>query len=283
MKFDVYVVDARGCEFDFIGVIPMQTYITKSYQEEVFFMMRENVRELFEGFECLDMTTQITGVCEELDKNKIERIERHFRKRTLEFYMGENAVFALIPTSNRLERQFGLMDRELYDKYFAECKGSLSLVKREKGDYKIEAYIPGQQLTLHQLMMQEAGCDLDEIDAVDHKFGSPLINTREAVRAATRSQNRGNTRFLHGRVRGTKMLKDTLTSKDFDRFVDKERAKYGEYAYDPLVDFTNTWYAYVLYKMLGICEFDDLKVYNIAYIERYEPDVARYYKKLLAV
>lgn len=246
-------------------------------------MMRENVRELFVGFEGLDMTTQITGVCEELDKNKIEHIERQSRGRIREFYVGEDAVFTVIRKKGSPEELFGLMDRELYDEHFAEEKGSLSAVKRQKGDHKIIAQIPGQQLALHQLVMQEAGCDLDEIDAVDHKFGSPLINTREAVRAATRSQNRGNTRFLHGRVRGTKMLKDTLTPKDFDRFVDEEKKKYGEFAYNPLVDFTNTWYAYVLYKMLGICEFDDLKVYNIAYIESYEPDVARYYKNLLTV
>ena len=255
-------------------------------------MMREDVRELFEGFEGCNQKTKIAKTCRILKSRGIGVVSSQNRVGNIIRYISDEAVFITAPSRGEDGISFTIIDRDFYDRWLANGNGSLSFNGKEGGDdYRVIGYsmVGERQKALHRLVLMNAGIDITGL-VVDHRFMESRINTLEALRPATDSQNRRNTRFYFSsaRVSLPESVKKQVAlgvseEKIYGMLTDYALKEHGEFAYNPLVDFTNTWYAYVLYKMLGICEFDDLKVYNIAYIESYEPDVARYYKNLLTV
>lgn len=67
----------------------------------------------------------------------------------------------------------------------------------------------------------------------------------------------------------------------YAKLVAYEKEEFGEFAYNPLHDFTETWYAYMLYAMLGTISEKELREYQKDYILRNDKAAARYYKILL--
>lgn len=55
-----------------------------------------------------------------------------------------------------------------------------------------------------------------------------------------------------------------------------ENIAFGEFRYNPLFDFTETWYALILWKMLDLPE-EDIMAYQRDYIINNKPEVAEYY------
>ncbi len=55
-----------------------------------------------------------------------------------------------------------------------------------------------------------------------------------------------------------------------------EKAIYGEFRYDPLKDFSQTWYVLVYEKMLGKISHEEAKEYQRDYFKRTHPDIAKY-------
>lgn len=172
------------------------------------------------------------------EQDKIKKVENYLsgrctieiattrRSRRIKYYVGEKEVFAVAPLPKNAGNGYTLMDREIYDKCFADGRGSLSFVRRNHESYKVIAHLKGNgQIPLHRLVMREKYGDemLKGADVVDHKFMSTLINTAEALRFATYSQNRQNSR--------------------------RSRNLEGEFAYNPRTDLTDTWDNYVMSRM----------------------------------
>lgn len=216
-------------------------------EQEVYKMLFHGQRKQLDRYKGFSTQKKIKEIQKELESGcTLEK--RITRGRELFFYIGEKTVFAVanLPPSCRTDKGgrkngWTIMDTNIYDKCFADGKGSLSFVRRNHGSYKAIAHLKGNgQMPLHRLVMREEYGDemLKDADVVDHKFMSALINTAEALRFATYSQNRQNSRRSHNRK--------------------------GEFAYNPRVDFMDTWYVYVLHKMLGIGTWEDIQEYNIS-------------------
>lgn len=209
-------------------------------------MLSLGQRKQLDRYKELSTQKKIEEIRKELESGCILEKRITGGGRELSFYIGKNTVFAVatLPQSCRTDEKdsidgWTIMDTKIYDKYFADGSGSFSFVSKNK-NYKVK-YLKGDwQESLHRLVMSEEYGDemLKDADVVDHKFMSALINTAEALRFATYSQNRQNSRRSHNRK--------------------------GEFAYNPRVDFTDTWYVYVLHKMLGIGTWEDIQEYNIS-------------------
>lgn len=248
------------------------------------------------------MNTEFSAMCrsfEELSEcekiNKMEHIleevgiqfdSRDKYKRMTGFYISEKYVFVVSELPKKEGYSFTIIDRSKYDEFLADGKGTICFVRRRRGDYKVRihtARADGRRICmeLHRLVMEKGGCDLD----VDHKFSNALINTLESLRFATGSQNRKHVKFRNHKLRD--LLEDYVCRDSCEEQcaeqVDKEREDGGEFAYNPLRDFSVTWYAYVMHVMLGWGTDKDLEDYNREYIQKYDKAAAAYYKKLLVV
>lgn len=145
-------------------------------------------------------------------------------------------------------------------------------------------------------------------DSVDHITHNRCINIKECLRGCTPAQNNLNKPFYskvandkksfsapvkvvegvsreflkkHGfEVKGKRVYSkryDTMAEM-YDALNAFEMKCLGEYCYNPLVDYTDTWYALVIQKMFGAFTELELKEYNRDYMIRNRPDIAEYYQ-----
>ena len=121
-----------------------------------------------------------------LKREGIEPVKGEGRRGNMEFYIGEEAVFAVRDLPKSRGRAYALIDRSFYDEYLAKDRGTFCFVIRRGKDYKVRVYVEGYRagIELHQLMMEKERDSLDD-RIVDHKFCNALINTSDAVRFAT--------------------------------------------------------------------------------------------------
>ena len=152
---------------------------------------------------------------------------------------------------------------------------------------------------------------LPQASTVDHITGCKFINIRELLRPCTPQQNMKNVlRYCNVDIKNKSFymkaleltpadkarlkqlgftLKhlskgDYLYSPRYNTLVDCytvinqfERHFFGEFAFNPLLNFEYTWYALVLQKMLGTFSEHDLMEYNRSYWIRRRPADAEYY------
>lgn len=227
--------------------------------------------ELLKRFEqCGSYLEQLRVMCSLLKSRGIDAVSiKNGRGISTDYYIGEDAVLAIIKRSDGEEFPV-VVDRTFFERYLRDGKGSLSVNSRNsKGkNYKIWYCSRKEQVELHRLVMRDAGYVLENV-LVDHRYHVPFINTSEALRLCTARQNAWN--------------RDSLSYKRNKKArLDLEKVKaHGEFAYNPLEDYTYTWYAYMIYKMTGDITADSLRDYNRDFIHRYEPAKAEYYKSLL--
>lgn len=219
------------------------------------------MEELLKSFECCkDCFEQFEIMRSYLEKSDVNLVSTSSSTdRVIDYYIGKDAVLALVPLSCG-EKFPVVIDRSFFEKYLKDGKGSISLNCRDKEgiNYKFWCYFDGMQMELHRLVLQDAGHDIKG-KIVDHKFHSPLINTLEALRPCTAKQNAWNRK-----------------EKSLDLEKMKER---GEFAYNPLEDYSVTWYAYVIHKLTGDITADELREYNRDICMR--KDTTRYYASIL--
>lgn len=237
-----------------------------------------SLKGYYKEFEGLTDEGKVKRMCEELEKAGIRHEKCKTRRGAIiEYYMNEKTVFAVRELPNKGEKSFIILDRDFYDRHLADGKGTLYYNDRGGGNYKVlfqDDRMNNKELCRY--VMEEAGIDIGE-DCVDHIFHSPFINTKEALRKATRKDNRGNCKFLKHRPKEG----ESLSRKEYKEFTDCEKREYNEFAYNPLTDFTDTWYAYAAYKMLGIGSQEELEEYNREFIIGTDEDTAKYYGDVL--
>ena len=170
------------------------------------------------------------------------------------YYLGETAVYGVVHKPSSKEEEFVLVDRDFYEQYLADGKGTISLVRCDgKLYYKAILSREKTKNPVHRKTLEAAGCDL-EGKVVDHIVHERMINTRDFLRPCTGSQNAAN------RINAKKQA----GAVDGDVFQTDYRE---DFAYNPVLDFRDTWYALVLYKMTGISG-EEVCAYNRDYMRR---------------
>lgn len=229
--------------------------------------MNKTVLNHFRGYEGLSQTEQIDKLADELEAAGIEPVFVERRKSSngdIAYFVGEEYVTAIIPYPDKKDFGCVLLDCNIYNKYLKDKRGSLSLVNQKSKYYKVRLTSKGCQLPLHRLVVSETGYNCTSTVDVDHIFMNPFINTSESLRPCTQSQN-----TRHSLCSLRRALDEIARSR-----------KPYEFIYDPSIDFTNTWYAYALHKMLGIGTWEDLRDYNIDYIKRNNASLTDLYSSL---
>lgn len=227
--------------------------------------MNKTVLNHFRGYEDLSQTEQIDKLADELEAAGIEVVSPRFRKGfNITHFVGDEYVFTKFINKMTGESHFAIFDRTIYDKYLVERGGITVIAKGTSNAHRVRLYSAPIQCDLHRLVVEEFDQSLDNRLVVDHIFMNRFINTSEALRPCTQSQN-----TRHNLYHLSKVLDEIARSR-----------KPYEFIYDPSVDFTNTGYAYVLHKMLGIGTWEDLRDYNIDYIKRNNASLTDLYSNL---
>lgn len=206
-----------------------------------------------------------------------------------------------------------IIDRSFYDEFFNDLddgeKLTVCISKRHAGDYKI--MVNGRRhgkiyadASLHQLV-----CKHEDGKQIDHISCSTLVNMAEYLRSVTGKENMANRKYysridlenlsfisinkvndMNERIELInqdykfliKMGREYIRSRRFSTKVDLYNAlnmyenKYlKQFRYNPLVDFSETWYALVVDDFLGEV---NLHEYNRNYAIRTEYEKVEYYQ-----
>lgn len=212
---------------------------------------------------------------------------------------------------------FVVIDREIYDTYFKDSKYAfISINNKGKKDKAGKLLTTSEfivnssannmaNVKIHRAVLDKYGVDIKGY-AIDHISHCRNINTFDTLRACKARENNFNKPF-YCTIEGNRfVLKDWLidiqsrqdyADDDFTfrnnkiyspEYADKQ-AMYdaidlvenyilGAYRYNPLADFSETWYAYVLYQFLGIGSAEDVVEFNRQYFKDHKPEIAEYYK-----
>lgn len=195
--------------------------------------MCQTVLNHFRGYEGLSQTEQIDKLADELEAAGIEVVSPRFRKGfNITHFVGDEYVFTKFIKKTTGESYFTIFDRTIYDKYLVG-RGGITVASGSTSPIKwVRLYSAPIADELHRLTIKEFGQSLDNGLVVDHIFMNPFINTSEALRPCTHSQNK-----RHSLCSLRRVLDEIARSREPYEFI-----------YDPSVDFTNTGYAYVLHK-----------------------------------
>lgn len=260
---------------------------------------------LFRSFEVLSLAQQIEKVADMLEEQGFQTDIIKSRQGIRNFIYhspSSSAVFVVIYKPRKNEIYYTIIDREVYERELRGTNRVLNYAIRHDGSYKIVFAEDDTNKSVHRLVMP---CDEKEID---HIAVNKCINTKEMLRPVLAVQNSMNRKF-YSRVSldrmqfkikncsqnanqrksliqaGFKLEGDYFISPIYDsekelfEAVNKvEKFLLGEYRYNPLVDFSETWFAYAIYKLLGICSMDDVKQFNAGFMRRHHPNIAKYYQ-----
>lgn len=249
------------------------------------------------SFENLGVVEQIDKVERMLEAADFETEQVVSNKgNTNIFYSkdGVDTVFVTIHCKRNNTVAYAVIDKDVYEKEFRGTGKILMLKMRADNKYKIICSSGGwNNASLHHIIMGKA--DDIQIDHVSHNI---FINTRECLRPCYAQENAFNKPFystimendLSFRIRdkvisiperqaladmGYKFSGKYIYSPTFDTEADMyaeiariETRYLMQYRYNPVIDYRATWYAYVLYKMLGIVDKAELDAYVIDYIKR---------------
>lgn len=196
-----------------------------------------------------------------------------------------------------------------YEKYFKD--GGLVLSLNDRGEGKcIEPSLNGKEYPFNVrayrvILVDDPSGKLPEGYEVDHITHTHCDMTLEGLRKCTRCQNSMN-KSCRVSIKG-----DTITCRvkeipgdkkavllDLGYLIEEKESRYevmksgcgdirasieeletalfGEFRYNPLMDFSRTWYALILWKMFGIPE-DEVMAYQKGYLLDHRGDVCAYY------
>lgn len=227
-------------------------------------------------------------------KSRSGVINYHFKSK-------DNRYVTTFSTNKEVDLQACIYDFDIYEKYFADGRWVVSF--NDKGDFKMPSLRTSKHVNtpIHKLAV-EAG----EGYEVDHIAHTRVCSIREFLRACSRCQNQMNI-FRENRVKGNNIdckirgvadtMKETLRGHGFtvsdlkdgkchirkagckDVYRDvafMEELVFGEFRYDPMKDFTDTWCILILWKMFGVSEHDVMECQR-EYMVKNHPDKAGYY------
>ena len=259
---------------------------------------------LFRSFETLTLAQQIERLADMLEEQGFQTdiVKSRQGIRNFIYYApNSSAVFVVIYKPRQNELYYTVLDREVYER---ELKGTgrvLNYAIRHDGSYKIVFAEDDTNKSVHRFVIP---CKDKEID---HIGVNKCLNTRELLRPVSAAQNSMNHKFYSRvslenlqfkikncsqtdnqrkslvqagfKLEGDYFISPTYNSeKELFKAVNKvEKFLLGEYRYNPLVDFSETWYAYAFYKMLGDCSMYDVKRYNADFMRRNHKNIACYY------
>lgn len=259
---------------------------------------------LFRSFETLTLAQQIEKFADMLEEQGFQTDIVKSRQGIRNFIYhasGSSAVFVVIYKPKQDELYYTLIDKEVYERELKGTNRVLNYTKRHDGSYKIIFAEDDTNKSLHHLVIS---CEDKEID---HIAVNKCINTKEMLRRVSAAQNSMNHKFysrvslenLQFKIKdcsqndnqrksliqaGFKLEGDYFISpiysseKELFEAVNKvEKFLLGVYRYNPLIDFSETWYAYAFYKLLGACSMDEVKHYNVDFMKRKHPNIAKYY------
>lgn len=264
--------------------------------------------QMLQKFESLELREQICALLDMLEAQGYTDVERKGARSSIMnyFYSRDNCdyVFAVIHKKEEKEIFYAFMDKRTYVECIEARKGViLNNCVRNMKDYKI--ILSGDKWDnemLHKVALE------GEKDNVDHISHNAAINIKELLRPCSAKENSMN-KPLHCKVAKNKLLFRVnknlvkaddykfLHDNDFEFTVSKvisptyttkeelyaainkfEEKCFGEFRYNPLKDFSETWYALVICKMLGVLTEDELYEYNRQYMRRWHKDIAEYYQ-----
>ena len=230
-------------------------------------MRKVNVEKMvafMQSLESMGKQDQLFAVAEFLKENcaVVERVGGTKRHKC-QYFIGDETVYALVQKPTSEEFEFTLLDKDIYDSFIADGMGSLCMVRRDFGSiYKVAINSKNGRYSvcpLHRLVFLHDGCDIKECQ-VDHILNTKMINTREFLRACSGKENCQNRHSTLNQVADTG--EDCLKNLDVTDF-----------RYNPVTDFSDSWYAIVLYKMAGLPS-DVACDYNRGYQKRLSQQTA---------
>ncbi len=197
---------------------------------------------------------------------------------------------------------FAFLDADVYDKIIVDKpEAILNTCIRHDKDNKIVFAKDKTNISVHRCVMD---CEGYFINHKSHNLG---LDTRELIQLCTPSQNKKDVKFysqvddinksfdlvdsikdleLKIKLRGVgytfskgRIYSPTFetTEEMYKALNDLEDMMFGEFRYNPLIDFSKTFYAYILCRCLGEFTMQDVMEYNRDYHIRNNPDIARYY------
>lgn len=216
---------------------------------------------------------------------------------------GVDVVFVIIFSSRKNTVSYTILDKDVYENVFRNKGIVLVPQERNAGDYKIVYHSAGKDSEVKKMNVVLHSTVLGKVDGVqvDHISHNPFINTREMLRMCNTQQNAFNKPCY------TTILENGVSFKVPDKLNETQREELkqlgysfkvcgrtnciyspefkteeemyaeinrletlmlGEFRYNPVNDYRETWYAYVLYKMLGLVTKEELDAYVVGYFRR---------------
>lgn len=266
------------------------------------------ILNLLNRFEAMDDVGRISAIEALLLANGAERIEKTSRGRKdliNIFYISPNMpyVFVVIIHNGKGYHNFTLIDYDVYDSLVVNQNQIFRAAQcHHKKKWSIQ--YGAANIRLHDYVLPDA-------KNVDHITGHKSLNTRDVLRPCTPQQNMKNVlRYcVVDKNNNSFTIKDTFTtpedrlrlglkgfecktltkgayihSPEYKTLSDCyavvnqfEQHYFGEFAFNPLMNYEDTWHAFVLQKMIGDFTELELQDYNRDYWKRRRPEDARYY------
>lgn len=205
----------------------------------MFCMSYKKLEDLFNLFAGKSEGMKLRQMYTLLSENGFKLEVKSFRGCTTYYYFNPDKVNIFALTSNSIGDELMLIiPREFSERHYmvdGEYKKIIRLNGHGGGNKEISAAIDigdDANRKLHRVILEEAKIDIAGQD-VDHKTGHPGINIPEELRPCTPQQNCAN----------RKGYKTTLT---------------GEFEYDPLHDFRDSFWIPFLHYVLGIISYEDM-------------------------
>lgn len=146
---------------------------------------------------------------------------------------GEPVVLVVYYSTYSWLTSFATMDKEVYDKWFADTNKKVAFTPRTDGKMKAIVSMNGTYVPLAHLAL-----DIPAGYCVDHKYHCIWLNDSFCIRPCTYSQNNRNRKCSKRRV-----------GDEFD--------------YDPACDFSEKWWLVLCVTMFHELTWEQAKAYNM--------------------
>ncbi len=225
-------------------------------------------------------------------------------------YLSRDWKYVTTIIRNKEQKMFAcIYDYSSYEKYFKE--GGLVLSLNDRGEGKcIDPVINGKEFPFNAkahrvILADDPSGKLPEGYEVDHITHTHSDMTREGLRRCTRVEN-GMNKAFRSHITGdaiscrVKEIPDTKAEelrkqgylvkkvKGGYKVMKKgcknacaeikamEETLFGKFRYNPLMDFSETWHALILWKMIGIPK-EEVMAYQKGYLTENRADICKYY------